>query len=120
MALSKTSENYQRELKSLADSLPFKKVELAEFRRSKWQPVVVRQKRTYMPPDRNSQAIGRFLVERGMVELLTPENTMNLFKEMHWCAHEIRKLARKRFTNARQWHKAVGNARSMISQVEAA
>ena len=120
LALSKTSEIYQRELKSLVDSLPFKRVELPEFKRATWQPTIVRQKRTYMPSDRNAQAIGRFLVERGMVELLTPENTMNLFKEMHWSAYQIRKLSRKRFVNVRQWHKAVGNARGMISQIEAA
>jgi RNA polymerase sigma factor (sigma-70 family) len=120
LALSKKNEQYQSELKSLADNLPFKRVELPEFRRATWRPNVVRQKRTYMPFDRNVQAISRFLVERGMVELLTPENTLNLFKEMHWCACRIRELSRNRYANARQRHKAVGNARGMISQIEAA
>lgn len=120
MTLSKTSENYQRELKSLADNLPFKRVEMPEFRRAAWRPIVVRQKRSYIPSDRNAQAIGRFLVERGMVDLLTPENTLNLFREMHWCACQIRDLSRKRYTSARQWRRAVENARSMISQIEAA
>jgi RNA polymerase primary sigma factor len=120
LTLSKTSENYQRELKSLADNLPFKRVEMPEFRRAAWRPIVVRQKRSYIPSDRNAQAIGRFLVERGMVDLLTPENTLNLFREMHWCACQIRDLSRKRYTSARQWRRAVENARSMISQIEAA
>jgi DNA-directed RNA polymerase specialized sigma subunit len=120
LALSKKNEQYQSELKSLADNLPFKRVELPEFRRATWRPNVVRQKRTYMPSDRNAQAISRFLVERGMVELLTPENTLNLFKEMHWRACQIRDLSRNRYANARQWHKAVENARGMISQIEAA
>jgi RNA polymerase primary sigma factor len=120
LALSKTAEHYQRELKSLADNLPFKKIELPEFLQAAWRPDVVRQKRSYLPPDRNAQAIGRFLVERGTVDLLTPANTLNLFKEMHWCAHQIRKLSRKRFVDTRLWHKSVERARGMISQIEAA
>lgn len=119
-ALTRTAEKYRREIKALADSLPFKKIELPDFRRKNFEPVSVRQKRTYTPPDSNMQAIGRFLIERGTVDLLAPEQTLNLFKEMHWCAHEIRKTARQRFASARQWHKKVVEARSMISRIEAA
>ena len=120
MALSRTAEKYQRELRTLADSLPFKKVELPEFKSSSFTPNQVRQKRIYTSPDRNMQAIGRFLIERGTVELLTPENTMDLFREMHWCAFQLRKLSRKRLESAREWHRAVVKGRSMISQIEAA
>jgi len=120
VALSRTAEKYQRELRTLADSLPFKKVELPEFKSSSFTPNQVRQKRIYTSPDRNMQAIGRFLIERGTVELLTPENTMDLFREMHWCAFQLRKLSRKRLESAREWHRAVVKGRSMISQIEAA
>ena len=120
MALSRTAEKYQRELKSLADSLPFKRVDLPEFRQKAFAPVQVRQKRTYLSPDHSMQAIGRFLIERGTVELLQPEQTMNLFKEMHWCAFQIRKLSRKRLQTAREWHRAVSRGRTLISEIEAA
>ncbi|MFH0953199.1 MAG: hypothetical protein V1873_02595 [Verrucomicrobiota bacterium] len=62
MALSRTAQKYQRELKSLADSLPFKRVELPEFRHASYLPNQVRQKRTYCTPDHSMQAIGRFLI----------------------------------------------------------
>jgi hypothetical protein len=39
------------------------------------------------------QAVGRFLMERGTVELLGAEQTQALFLEIHWCCHHIRKLA---------------------------
>ena len=93
---------------------------LPEFRRSSYKPNQVRQKRIYTSPDRNMQAIGRFLIERGTVELLTPDNTLNLFREMHWCASQIRRLSRKQFSSPREGHKAVAAGRSMISQIEAA
>ncbi len=66
------------------------------------------------------QAIGRFLTERGTVELLPPENTMKLFKEFHWCAHQIRKLSRKKVSDARLLRKNLITARLYISEIEAA
>jgi RNA polymerase sigma factor (sigma-70 family) len=120
VALSKTAEKYRQELQSLSGSLPFKKIELPEFRKSAYRPSQVRQKRTYLASDRSMQAIGRFLIERGTVDLLGPENTLELFREMHWCAHHIRKLARKRLREAREWHRSVVHARSLISEIEAA
>ncbi len=120
MVLTRTAEKYQQELKTLAGSLPFKKVELPEFRKSAFRPNQVRQTRTYLSPDRNMQAIGRFLIERGTVDLLSAEQTIDLFREMHWCAYQIRHLARKRFSGGRAWHKGVVTARSLISEIEAA
>ncbi len=120
MALSVTAQKYQRELRTLADSLPFKKIELPEFRSVQYKPNQVRQKRTYVSVDRNMQAIGRFLMERGTVDLLTPDKTLDLFREMHWCCHQIRKYSRKRFTSARDWRQAVAKARMTISEIEAA
>ncbi|MFH0953200.1 MAG: sigma-70 family RNA polymerase sigma factor [Verrucomicrobiota bacterium] len=54
------------------------------------------------------------------MELLSPENTLNLFREMHSCAFRIRQLSRKRLKSAREWHRAVVNGRSLISEIEAA
>ncbi len=120
MALSRTAEKHQQELRSLAESLPFKKIELPEFRRAQYRPGQVRQKRTYLSHDRSMQAIGRFLIERGTVDLLAPENTLELFREMHWCAYQIRKLSRRRMESAREWRHSVVNARGLISEIEAA
>jgi len=120
VALTKTADKYRREVRSLADSLPFKKVEVPEFRKRSFKPTKVRQERTYTKPDSGMQAISRFLIERGTVEILTPENTLNLFTEMHWCTNEIRKLSRKRLETAREWRRTVMKARGLISEIEAA
>jgi RNA polymerase primary sigma factor len=119
-ALTRAAEKYRQEVKSMADALPFKKIELAEFRHKNYEPEKVRQSRVFTPPDPSMQAIGRFLIERGTVELLSPAQTLNLFKEMHWCAHEIRLMSRQRITDARQWHRHVVRARTLISRIEAA
>ena len=121
MPLMKKSDDYQQELKSLADNLPFKAIELSEFKKKGgFTPVKVRQERRYVSPDSSMQAIGRFLVERGTVELLTPEMTMNLFKEIHWSACEIKKLSRKRYKTTAEWRQALVKARTFVSQIEAA
>ena len=120
MALSKTAEKYRRELRTLADSLPFKRIELPEFSSETKLPDRVRQPRTFTRMDSSMQAIGRFLTERGTVELLAPENTMKLFKEFHWCAHQIRKLSRKKVGDARLLRKNLITARLYISEIEAA
>ena len=120
MELTKTALKYKRELQSLAEGLPFKQVDLPEFKRATFQPTQVRQERTYQATGRDVQAIGRFLIERGTVELLKPEQTRQLFTEMHWCGYCIRKLSRKRCKTTRQWREAVMAARSLMSEVESA
>ncbi len=120
MALTKTALKYKAELQALADSLPFKQIHLPEFTQAGYHPVQIRQQRTFHSMDSSVQAVGRFLVERGTVEILTPAQTLDLFKEVHWCTLQIRRLARKRLTNARHWHEAVIQARGMISKIEAA
>lgn len=120
MELSKTAQKYKRELQALADGLPFKYIEQTAFRRRNYKPAVVRQKRTYSRQETDAQAIGRFLMERGTVDLLTPEDTLELFKEIHWCAYQVRKLTRKRFKSTRQWREAVMKARSLVSEIESA
>jgi len=111
---------YRDELTALARNIPFQDVVIPEFRDRKWEPVSVRQPRTYARPDAGMQAIGRFLIERGMVDLLQPEDTRHLFEEIHWSVHHIRKLSRKRFKNAKEVHQALREAYALISRIEAA
>ncbi len=120
MGLTRTAKKYQAELKALAEGLPFKRIDLPEFRRESYQPEKVRQERVFQPTDRHMQVIGRFLIERGNVPILSPEQTLSLFRELYWCAHQIRKLTRKRFASARDWHKALAAAHSLISEMDAA
>ncbi|HPA79148.1 MAG TPA: hypothetical protein PK722_10955, partial [Kiritimatiellia bacterium] len=111
---------YRDELTALARNIPFQDVVIPEFRDRKWEPVSVRQPRTYARPEAGMQAIGRFLIERGMVDLLRPEDTRHLFEEIHWSIHHIRRLSRKRFKDTRQVHQALRDAYGMISRIEAA
>ncbi|MBU1693516.1 MAG: sigma-70 family RNA polymerase sigma factor [Verrucomicrobia bacterium] len=120
MALSKKAEQYRQELKAVAASLPFKTISCPSFRDPRGCPTPVRQKRVYTSPEASMQAIGRFLIERGTVDLLAPEQTLNLFTEIHWCAAQIRMLSRRRLPNAARWRQAVVQARKLISKIEAA
>lgn len=120
MALSKTAQDDRQELQGLADSIPFRKIELDLFRKRSFDPEKIRQPRVYERPDSSGQAISRFLLERGRVELLKPKQTHALFIELHWCAYQIRKLARKRFKRAADVHEALIQARRYISEMEAA
>lgn len=106
------------ELRALADSLPFPVIERPEFKRSSYQAPCVRQPRTFVESDSSMQAVGRFLMERGTVELLGSEQTQALFMEIHWCCHQIRKLAGKRRSIAAR--EDLVKARALISRIEAA
>ena len=118
--MTKTADKYKSELKALAAGLPFKLIELPEFKKKSYHPQHIRQERTYLPIDASMQAIGRFLVERGTVEILKQEMTLELFKEIHWCAYNIRRLARKRYPDTRKLHKGLIEARRLIGEMEAA
>lgn len=104
----------------MAESLPFEVIDLPEFRKTSYRPVQIRQERTYTLPAGNLQAISRFLMERGMVELLKPEDVMHLFKEIHWCGHRIRMLSRRRHKTAAATRKSLIEARILVSEAEAA
>ncbi len=108
------------ELKSMADNLPFPSIELDFFKKASFEPEKVRQERRYIPFDSGMQAIGRFLAERGVVELLTPDQVSALFTEIHWNAWSIRKLARMRFKSEKDAKGALVEARRMFSRIEAA
>ena len=83
-------------------------------------PQSIRQERTYHKREAGMQPISRFLVERGTVEILSKEMSTALFIEIHWCADQIRKMSRKRFKDTKTLHKALVEARKLISQMEAA
>jgi RNA polymerase primary sigma factor len=108
------------EIRSLSDNLPFKLIEIPDFKAASYKPVSVRQTRTFVRPDDSMQAVGRFLVERGTVDLLTAEQTMNLFREIHWCAWRLRQLGRKRCKHLAESQAALVEARRLMSQIEAA
>lgn len=110
----------KNELHSLAESLPFRIVDLPAFKKRTFVPEQIRQPRTYTSAEGNLQAVSRFLMERGTVEILTSSQVQALFTEMHWCGHRIGLLARKRYLTAKKSREAVVQARRLISQIEAA
>ena len=69
MAEPRQKEDLLRELRALEDGLPFRVLELPEFRTARYDPPRIRQPRIYTRPDDSMLAVGRFLVERGTVEL---------------------------------------------------
>ena len=62
MELTKTSLKYKRELQALAESLPFKQIELPEFKKAAYKPKQIRQERTYSSFNRDMQAIGSAMI----------------------------------------------------------
>lgn len=121
MGLSEKAKKYQRELTVLAENVPFKRLELPEpYTDPSFTPNQVRQERTFVRMDSSMQAIGRFLVERGTVELLKPEQTHDLFTEIHWISRQLQLAVAQRHDGEGAFHEAVVCARKMISQMEAA
>lgn len=121
VGLSERSEKDQRELVALAENVPFKRVELPEQdRHPSFTPNKVRQERTFVRMDSSMQAVGRFLMERGTVELLKPEQTHDLFTEIHWISRRLRLAADQTYDGEEALHEAVVGARRLISQMEAA
>lgn len=108
------------ELRALADGLPFPTIEQPEFKKQSYEPPQVRQPRTYVQPDSSMQAVGRFLIERGTVELLGPDLTLQLFTEIHCCCSRIRQLSRRTYKSAADAREALVQARRLVSRIEAA
>lgn len=108
------------ELKYMADNLPFPSIELSQFKSAVFVPEQVRQPRRYIGFDSSMQAIGRFLAERGVVELLSSEQVGHLFTEIHWNAWHIRRMANRRFASEKDAKTALVDARRKFSHIEAA
>lgn len=111
---------FREELAALADNLPFRVIELPQFSEPRFEPERVRQPRTFLSPDSSMMAVGRFLMERGTVEILQPQMTIALFTEMHWCGWRIGKLSRRQFKTAADAREALSQARALVSRIEAA
>jgi RNA polymerase primary sigma factor len=120
MAAKKPTDRDLNELRTLAESIPFRIIELPVFSKNGFTPESVRQPRSYTSPEGSLQAVGRFLMERGTVELLTPSQTEALFTEMHWCGYEIQLLAKKRIRKPADRREVLVTARRLISRIEAA
>lgn len=120
MTESQTTK-YRHELEALAENIPFKVIDLPPVDGAPFpEPESVRQERTYVRMESGMQAIGRFLVERGTVEILSADQTRCLFSEIHWCAERIRNLAARAHPGPSGWRGAVVEARGLISRMEAA
>lgn len=104
----------------MAENMPFPEIELPDFKKASFKFEKVRQERRYVKFDSSMQAIGRFLMERGSVEILNGEQVTNLFTEIHWNVYHIRKMSAKRYKTEATAHKALVDARKRFSQVEAA
>lgn len=120
MATPKDIDKAREELAALADNLPFRVIRLPRFDDEAFAPEKIRQPRNHIAPDSSMMAVGRFLVERGTVEILTPQMTLALFTEMHWCGWRIGRLARARYDDAKAAGAALSQARSLVSRIEAA
>lgn len=113
-------ETIREEIAALAANLPFKVIPVPAFDAPDYQPEKIRQPRTYYEHDRAMTAIGRFIVERGTVELLQREMTLALFHEMHWCGWRLGQLAALKFKKTDEARAARTEARSLVSRIEAA
>lgn len=119
--MSDAIEKAKRELRVMADNIPFRRIDPPDlFLDSAFVPRKVRQKRTFVRMDSGMQAIGRFLVERGTVELLAPEDTEALFTEIHWYAAALRNYAAREYEGETEWRQALSLARRLVSEMEAA
>ncbi|HIE11375.1 MAG TPA: sigma-70 family RNA polymerase sigma factor [Kiritimatiellae bacterium] len=119
-ALTPAGSRYRDELIALAAALPFEVVVTPEFKRKKYRPRRIRQRRIYVRISPDLQAIGRFLTDRGVVDVLDNRDVVQLFKEMHWCAYQIQKLAGARYRNTAAVRAALIKARRLVSEIEAA
>lgn len=120
MTAPAASEGSGDPLRDLAKSLGFSVIERPDFSKSGYEPERVRQPRTYARIDDHMLVVGRFLVERGSVELLPPEKTLALFEEMHWAAWHIQRLASRRYASDHARRDALVKARTLVSRIEAA
>jgi len=100
--------------------LPFKPVVLDCFDDPAYEPESIRQPRRYGRPDGQTQPITRFLNERGMVEILKPQQIEALFKEVHWCCHRVRALAASEREDAAYWADAMRQTVKLLQRMEAA
>ena len=108
------------EVQDAVKGLPFTPVHIPDFDDPHYEPASVRQDRRYGRPDSQTQPITRFLGERGMVDILAPEQIEELFREIHWCCEQIRKLAASDSTDPAFWEDAIRKTIRFMQRTEAA
>ena len=120
--MGKITEKYIQEIVELAEGTPVKRLHVEELDAEDYVPRQVRQERHFSSVH-NLQPVSRFLAERGVVELLKPEDTLALFCELHWCAQRLDELAEQakaREIPVRQARGKLIRAREWVSRMEAA
>lgn len=120
MTPTSSIDKSRNELKALADNIPFKELMLPQFKDKAFEPEQIRQERTYTRPARGAQVISRFLMERGVVEILQNDRVNILFTEIHFCAYRLRVLGGQRYSSAKAAREALTEARCIVGQMEAA
>ncbi|HBA83354.1 MAG TPA: hypothetical protein DCZ95_04585 [Verrucomicrobia bacterium] len=118
--LSAQTPRLQTELMALANQLPFRSIKCREFERPDYRPEQIRQPRQFMSEKNQTAFIPRFLNERGIVGILEHRQVQELFKEIHWCAYQIRRLAAQRTRSPLKYRQAIQTARRLMSEIEAA
>jgi len=108
------------EVRDAVKGLPFKPVLQDCFDDAAFEPEAIRQPRRYGRPDSQTQPITRFLNERGMVEILKPQQIDALFQEIHWCCHRVRSLAASEREDPAYWADALRKTVKLLQRMEAA
>lgn len=103
-----------------AIGLPFLELEVPEASEPDYIPPAVRQERRYGHADANTLPITRFLNEMGQVDILSTEDTLALFREIHWCCIQIRTLAQTESNDPDFWAEAVLKSGKYLQRLEAA
>lgn len=116
----KTIEDVSRELKEIAKGIPFKEVILPEFSRSDFEPESIRQPRQYHRLPHGAQVISRFVMERGVVDILQNDQAIVLFTEIHACAYRLRRIAKAHYKARPAANKALAEARGLVGRMESA
>jgi len=119
--VSKALDKHKKDLKGLVEGIPYKEIApLKEFKNASYDPEIIRQERVYTRPSASMQAVGRFLMERGTVEILPSEHTTALFTEIHWASYKLKKYAAKKYKTPAEARAALVEARKLVSRMEAA
>lgn len=113
-------EQDKSEVLDSAIGLPFLELELPEFEDPAYEPEKIRQSRRYGRPDGDTLPITRFLADRGQVDILEPEMVDELFREIYWCSHHIRRLAESKSKDPAFWAEGLRKTVKWIQRMEAA
>jgi RNA polymerase sigma factor (sigma-70 family) len=120
---SNTKEQMDRDRNDVVEAamgLPFLELEVPEAEDPDYDPPSIRQDRRYGKADVHTAPITRFLAEMGQVDILSSEHTVALFREIHWCCIQIRKLATTESGDPGFWADAAQKLGRYLQRLEAA